>query len=455
MSLRSFIAKKISYPLQDLINGTSILKTTEVLEQSQYWPLEKQQEYQMEKLLRLLHHSVRHVPYYRELFRKHHLRVTEIKDLEDIRKIPVLTKETAREYNDALVAENVNKMRVIKGVTGGTTGPPLKLLRDAPDRSFAWAAFFRWYQWMGFNYGDRMLQLWGTPTVLDTPPGYRIRAAFKDFYYNRHIINSFHLNEQTIPRVLDKIEKTRPVFIRGYLSALIQIAEYMMKNDIRLSHVPRAVSGTTETLFPAYKTLIESAFQSKLYDQYGCGECNSIAFDAGDPNGLYIVMEHCLLEILDERDLPVRDTSGRFIVTNLDNYAMPFIRYENGDSGRFSPCDETSRIRLPAIKEILGRTADTITLKDGSRVHGVFFTDILNELFSDQPSSIHRFQVVQTSPGSIEFRIEKSTPPDPSYLEAIDHALRRFFDEVRIVTFPTLPKDRTGKFRYIIAGKPS
>ena len=65
MSLRSFIAKKISYPLQDLVNGTSILKTTEVLKSSQYWPLKKQQDYQMEKLLRLLHHSVKHVLYYR------------------------------------------------------------------------------------------------------------------------------------------------------------------------------------------------------------------------------------------------------------------------------------------------------------------------------------------------------------------------------------------------------
>ena len=60
------------------------------------------------------------------------------------------------------------------------------------------------------------------------------------------------------------------------------------------------MSSTTETLFPAYKQLIESAFDSKLYDQYGCGECNSIAFDAGDKNGLYIATEHALLEVLDE-----------------------------------------------------------------------------------------------------------------------------------------------------------
>jgi len=227
----------------------------------------------------------------------------------------------------------------------------------------------------------------------------------------------------------------------------------MLSNNVTLSYVPKALSSTTETLFPAYKRLIEGAFGSKLYDQYGCGECNSISFDAGDRNGLYIATEHALLEILDENDAPVTLDQGRFVVTNLDNFAMPFIRYENGDSGRFSAYDKTSEIKLPALKEVLGRTADTITLKDGSRVHGVFFTDILNELFAENPASIHRFQVFQSKPGNIEFRIEKATPPNKEYLLALDEALHKFFDKVDIVTMATLPKDKTGKFRYILSNQ--
>lgn len=451
MSLRSFIAKKISYPLQDVANGTSILATLKELNQSQSWPLQKQQEYQFEKLLRLIHHSVEHVPYYRELFRNEKLVVADIKEPEDIRKIPILTKEIARERNPQLVSRDVDRRRVMKGVTGGTTGPPLKLLRDIPDRNFTWAAFYRWYQWMGVNYGDRMVQLWGTPAVLHVPLSYKIRSAAKDFYYNRHIINSFHLNERTIPGLLEKIEKEKPLFIRGYLSALIQVSEYILSNHITLSHKPRALSSTTETLFPAYKKLIETAFGSKLYDQYGCGECNSISFDAGDKNGLYIATEHALLEVLNQDNSHAGLEQGRFVVTNLDNYAMPIIRYENGDSGRLSEYDETSEIKLPAMKEVLGRTADTITLKDGSRVHGVFFTDILNELFAENPANIHRFQVFQAVPGKVEFRIEKATPPPKEYMAALERALGKFFNEVHVVTMANLPQDKTGKFRYILS----
>ena len=122
-----------------------------------------------------------------------------------------------------------------------------------------------------------------------------------------------------------------------------------------------------------------------------------------------------------------------------------------GIRDRFSAYDDTSCVKLPALKEVLGRTADTITLKDGSRVHGVFFTDILNELFDVNPGTIHRFQVYQAEPGKIEFRIEKTSPPGKEYVEALDQALRKFFDEVKIVTMSSLPSDKTGKFRYILS----
>ncbi len=453
MRIRSFIAKKISYPLQDLVNGTSILKTLEELMQTQYRSIEEQESYQFEKFLRLLHHATTQVPYYEQLFREHKLAPSDIREPSDIALIPILTKETARLNNHLMVARDAKQRRAIRGVTGGTTGPPLKLLRDIPDRSYTWASFYRWYRWMGLDYGDPYVQIWGAPAVLGEPLATRIHNNLKDFYYNRLKINSFQLNDSTIPGVLNQIEEFRPFFIRGYLSAFILLAHYMLRNQVRLNHTPLALSSTTETLFPAYKKLIEEAFQAPLYDQYGCGECNSIAFDGGDPRGMYLATEHAFVEILDRKDRPLKLDQGRLVVTNLDNYVMPFIRYENGDAGRFGEYGNPEGITLPVLKEVLGRTADTIELKDGSRVHGVFFTDILAETFKENPSSIHRFQVYQETPGMIEFRIESKEPPGRNYEEALMEGLSRFFHRVEIVTMPELPKDKNGKFRYILKGE--
>ena len=86
-------------------------------------------------------------------------------------------------------------------------------------------------------------------------------------------------------------------------------------------------------------------------------------------------------------------------------------------------------MNLDLLKRISGRTADSILLKDGSRVHGVFFTDILNELFTTHPEFIHRFQVYQRVPGKIDFRIETTEPLGVNYEELLYQSLYQYFDE--------------------------
>jgi phenylacetate-CoA ligase len=95
--------------------------------------------------------------------------------------------------------------------------------------------------------------------------------------------------------------------------------------------------------------------------------------------------------------------------------------------------------------------ADTIILKDGSKVHGVFFTDILNDLFTSHPDFIHRFQVYQNAPGKIDFRIETTQKLPDKYKEPLHESLDQFFDEVKITPMGILPSDDTGKFRYIVS----
>lgn len=452
--IKDFIAKNISYQLQDFFNNTSILKTYQFLNQSQSWERNRIISYQFEKFQKLLHHSYNNVYYYRELFNKEKLNVKDIKNPEDISKIPILTKKIVREQNNKLITNGLNPKTVLTIVTGGTTGPPLKILRDKQDSSFTWGAFFRWYNWMGVQIGDRITKIWGTPTVIKKPFKQYFWGAVKNYYYNRQHINSFNLNQKTIPGILNRINKFKPVLIRGYLSALIQLAEYIQDENIIDFHRPRAISSTTETLFPSLRVLIERIFKTKLYDQYGCGECNSIAFDNNDGNGLYIAMEHAMVEILDNQNDDAGYSEGRLIVTNLDNYAMPFIRYENGDLACRGRKENKSDFNLDLLKRISGRMADTIILNDGSKVHGVFFTDILNDLFTAHPDFIHRFQVYQNIPGKIDFRIETTEPLQDNYKELIHESLNLYFKEVTISPQPVLANDKSGKFRYIVSDLP-
>jgi len=449
--MRQKINRYLSLPFQDFKNKTNVIQTYKFLLQSQEWTVEKLEYYQLEKLKKLINYSYYNVPFYRDLFDKNSIKPDNINSLNDINMIPVITKEDVRSAGDNIYSKNYNKNKVFFGKTGGTTGVPLHLIRDKNDYSFAWGAFYRWMNWMGINIGESTIKIWGTKTVLKSSWRNKLYNSIKDLLYNRTIVNSFNINENVLPDIIKLLNSNKPRFIRGYLSALIQISEYLQSNSISLDFKPKAISSTTETLLPPFRAVLEKAFSAPVFDQYGCGECNSIAYECEAHEGLHVVNEHVLVQILDENNNSVLNKDGKLVITNLDNYAMPFIRYENGDSAIFSNQLCSCGMKHPLLKKINGRTTDTIILKDGSKVHGVFFTDILDELFDKQNIIFKRFQVYQNKPGYIEFRLESKVTVSENFKKLLLDALMRFFNNVVIKEVEKLDFDRSNKFRYIIS----
>ncbi|MBI4646590.1 MAG: hypothetical protein HY738_08365 [Bacteroidia bacterium] len=127
---------------------------------------------------------------------------------------------------------------------------------------------------------------------------------------------------------------------------------------------------------------------------------------------------------------------------------MPFIRYENGDLASFTDKKCMCGVNQPLIKSIEGRTIDTITLADGAKVHGVFFTDILYELgfYADK---ISKFQVVQTIPGEIEFKLETVNLLNEKEQKLIESSVKPFFNKVYFNYLDKIELEKNGKFLYI------
>lgn len=434
--------------IQDFWKGTSILKTKRFLEETQRWPDEKILHYRNNKFRKLLEHSIKNVPYYASLFQQNNIKLIDINHITDIRKLPILNKEIARSEKERLCAkEGLAKAK--KGKTGGTTGVPLTCYKDINSRSFAWGAFYRWYDWMGIKIGDPMLEIWGAATVLSESKISKLKKNVIYLLQNIRRIDSFSMNENTMPVYIGQIKKFKPKLIRGYLSGILQLANYIKENNIK-GIMPVAVAPTTETLLPHLRKFLEEVFCAPVFDQYGCGEVSAIAFECRKHEGLHINQEHVVVEVLDDHGEPVHDQPGRLVVTDLDNFAMPFIRYENGDSAVYSTKPCTCGVNQPLLAQISGRTADTIVLKNGSKVHGVFFTDILYELQKEKTTfNIKRFQVYQEIAGNIEFRIEAKEALPDSYIVLLEKALNRFFNSVSIKLFTKLENEPSGKFKYV------
>jgi len=253
--------------------------------------------------------------------------------------------------------------------------------------------------------------------------------------------NAFSFNEACLTEVAKKLQRFKPKLIRGYLSAILLLADHIRRNNIKGIR-PIALSCTSETLFPEYRRMIEEVFQAPLFNQYGCGECNSIAFECSEHNGMHITMEHCLLEA-DERN--------NLIVTSLDNHSQPFIRYKNGDVGVIdkSPC--ACGNAAPRLISLHGRANENIILKDGATVNGIFFANLLDQAGFINSNKMLRFQVVQKEIGKIDFKAEVKAQMTGKDLEKLKDALMPFFSEVSISQHQFFDPGINGKFRYLVS----
>lgn len=444
--LRKFLANKIGFPLQDIRTGTEIMKMLDFLRESQFWDDARMEDYQSGRLRMLVNHAYNTVPYYREEFDRIKLKPEDISGTRDLHKIPVVSREAFRSRNSEFVARgNYRHIRI--GKTGGTTGTPVIVHKDTTDRTMTWASYYRWYEWMGIAMGEKTVTFWGAGSVTESNFPESIRQEIINYLQNTYVFNSFRINREILPDVISKLNMMKPVLIKGYLSSLIFLAGYMNEKGIRLSFTPKAVSSTTETLLPGDRKVLETTFNAPVYNQYGCGEASAIAYECSHHKGMHLTGEHVIAEILDDSGQPSAG-SGNVVLTNLDNFIMPFIRYVNGDIATMAGGRCSCGVTSPLLASVDGRACDIIVLKDGAKVHGVFFTDILYEkgIFTDR---IKRFQVYQDKPGEIEFRIESQHKTDVLTDTLLAEILERYFTRVKISRSEKLENEPNGKFRYV------
>jgi phenylacetate-CoA ligase len=446
-TFRQYLANKAGYPLQDIWTKTEIIKSLVFLRESQYWDEMRMEEYRSGRLRMLLKHAYNNVPYYKQTFDRIKLRPEDIRGTEDLYKIPVVTRDIFRSRNAEFVASGSSLKHVRTGKTGGTTGSPVTVYKDTTDRSMTWASYYRWYEWMGIAMGEKTVTFWGAGSVTENNYTENLRQSIINYLQNAYVFNSFRISREHLPEVISKINRMKPVLIKGYLSSLLFLAGYMNENDIELPVHLKAVSSTTETLLQKDRKMLESTFHVPVYDQYGCGEASAIAYECACHRGMHLTQEHVIVEILDENENPVVG-SGNVVLTNLDNFIMPFIRYVNGDMATLASGKCTCGVTSPLIASVDGRVCDTIILKDGARVHGVFFTDILFEK-KISAEKIIRFQVYQDKPGEIEFRIESPLIVDKQTDNLLTEVLGKYFSRVMIKRSEKLENEVNGKFRYI------
>jgi phenylacetate-CoA ligase len=416
-------------------------------EQTQYWPRTRLEELQVTMFNRLWKHAVGQVPYYRNLAGKKGALPESIRSLEELRAIPMLTKEIIRENLDHLTAGNLPRERFVKNSTSGYSGSNLHFYTDSSSIVTSTALTMRRYHWMDGSIFDREMAIWGASWDL---PGETLFTRLKKGLNIENTINvsGYRLSDDDIFRIHEKMKRTSPAIIKSYPSILYKICAVFDRHG--LSYRPAAIHIGGEKLYDFQRERIEATFQTRVYDFYGARDMPSVAQNCNRFEGLHVFMENVIVEVLDEQGEPVQEGEGDLVITDLHNDVMPFIRYRIGDRARVSASRQCSCGRsLQLLDEVLGRSFDILEFPNGNRVGGSFWTLVARSL-----PGIRDFQVVQEAVDSIVFKYVLERGFENIDIKLLKERILNYSGEALRITFEKvseIPVSDAGKSRFVIS----
>lgn len=443
-------AKYIGYPLHERAKGQATVVRFDDLMRMEQLPASELRRHQCTSLQKLLSHANARSSYYRRRFSQCGFDVAAFSSVEDLQRLPFLTKDDIRANRQALLTLDRDDPGLVPSSTGGSTGGPLRFFVDRQFTANGWAACWRARSWWGLDWGDPWLWLWGSPIEVDARD--RMRGAVKrsrDWMLNRRVVSAFDMTEETMAAYIGHLRQERPRYVYAYSSAAYFLAEYVLRSgtDLR-SCRPNVIFTTSDALYPHMRETVQRAFHCPVSVEYGSREASFIAHECPE-GGLHIHADRVYVEIVDgDRCLPPGE-SGEIVVTVLDQFAMPFIRYRTADIGsldpRPCPCGRT----LPLLKSIDGRSDDFLVARGDKLIHGQAVAFLLKEL-----DGVARFQIRQEDADHLTIEVVVENPAVQLPLHRIRAGVERVFGypvdlELRYVdSIPLMP---SGKYRPVVS----
>ena len=422
----------------------------DLLKVSEWYSPREIRELQQSRLQQLVRHVYLHVPYYAQLMQERELTPEDINTLDDLTRLPFLTKAALREnlYFD-LFADNHRKPEMLKIATSGSTGEPLVLYADRRQLEMRWASTFRSAEWTGWRFGDRQARLWHQ--TLGMSRSQVVKEYLDAFFMRRLFIPAYEMNDETVAKLIEQFRRYRPVLIDGYAEIFNFLAHYARKHGISgLS--PKAIMTSAQIMPPQVRDVIEREFQTKVYDKYGSREFSGIAYECDQHQGHHVIGESYIVEIIKDGKPARPGELGEVVITDLNNFAVPLIRYRIGDLAVALDPDEVCPCGrgLPRIGRIEGRAQAIIFCANGTWLPGTFFA----HMFKDYDYAVRQYQVVQRERDSIELKIVPESGFSPVVQEEILTHLHRYMGDamrIDVSIVDQIPMVRTGKRTGVIS----
>jgi phenylacetate-CoA ligase len=440
------IARSI-FRLQERMLGRRSFAILAELEQSQWWTREKIDELRLQRLQDVVQAAWDHSPYWQTTMRDHGIAPSDMRCLADLRRFPLLDKETLRARREEMVWRGEGpRMQLMR--TSGSTNEALQFYTNSNREAQINAARMRGHRWVGMERGEKEMYFWGSPIELNKQD--RIKRL-RDWLVNDGLSNGFALKPELAPRYFAYWKRWRPKCIFGYPCSLALMAVMASAAGINLGSLAdcglKMIVTTSEILADVDRKAIADAFGVPVYDSYGLREGGLIGHEC-DRFTMHCMDEQLILETIDPATLQPTEGEGELVLTNLVGKVMPMIRYRTGDIVTLSnEACECGR-NLSSLRISGGRVADFVVTDNGTWIPGYAFIYICRSI-----KGITNFQIIQERKGRIRalLVVDGNFPSDGvgQVRQAVQKRLNSS-NEIIVELVDALAPSPSGKYRPVI-----
>lgn len=384
-------------------------------------------------LKKLVKHAYYTVLFYKKLFDNYGFHPNDIQSIEDISKIPIIDKLLLSQNSyDKLISKKYNSKALIPIKTAGSNGSPYMFYIDHSFDQFRKAQFLRPYLTNGKKPFDHSISFSVTKTT------------FPKWFQRLGIMRETRIySGDEISLQLKTLEDIKPDIIQGYGSVLSLLSIKIIAENISIPK-PRLIFTDSELLMPYMRESIEKAFGTKVIDIYGTFETDNIAYECNHHKGYHIAMDSVIIEFVKNDKLVNPDEEGEIVVTVLNNFAMPFIRYNLHDIGRLSnklcSCGRT----FPLMKQIKGRSNDYMFTENGRKL-SIFSLG----RFATLAPNVYEYQIIQDDINLFTLLIVPNSSYNNEAEKMIIPAIKKYFPKakININLVSSIEREPSGKFK--------
>lgn len=403
-------------------------------------PLEKIQNWQLERISYLVDYAFENIPLYKKKYSEIGYVKGSIKTWDDFFKLPYLHKEELIEGFPGEIVKDVDDF-MLSTRSSGSSG---KFVTIAVSEEAIYKDTLQTIRQFNMQSDgkyladDTILYIYTCPWWVDNVGG-----KYKQDYLP---------TTTKVEDAVEHIKKTRPRYISTYPTYLEKIAS----TGVNLSECGvELVIVHSEQSDAKQRKMLEEALSVKVLDEYSSEELTRIALEC--PKHHYHLEEDaCFIEIIDKEGKKLPDGEVGIVVgTNLLNTATPIIRYIQGDLAKITThekcdCGDNGRI----IEGVKGRNMDSVITDTGECIPASCFMDIAYNWFLVYGIPVHglKYQFVQPKVGKLDlYIIEGEYSLDFDAIRESIYTLVPRTTEVTVYKVDKLPFDKGTKYRPVIS----